>query len=263
MGVRCSISRKKKKRLYRRLFSVLLIILMITGIIFCIDYLTKPTFTVCIDPGHGGYDTGAFNKEFNVAEKDLVLDIALRVGEILKDKNIHVVYTRDTDHVPWTTQNKSLKGRSKIANDVGADIFISIHANYFKDSSKVKGTEVWCRFKNTESENLAKEISDKFKNIGFTKNRGLRYERDKGLYVLRNTNGVAVLVELGYLSNVQDTEILISEEGKKGYANAISEAIMNYRDNQEKSREKQYSEEVSVSKADVVIKKVTVLEDEK
>jgi N-acetylmuramoyl-L-alanine amidase len=188
------------------------------------DYI----FTICIDPGHGGYDSGAVNQTYKVNEKDIVLDISLKLGEILKKKNVKVIYTRKKDKIPWKNQKESLKGRCKISNKSNADIFISIHANNFIKSKDVRGVEVWCRFENTEAEVLAKKISNKLSSIGYTKNRGLKYERDRPLYVLRNTKAISVLVELGYLSNPQDIEFLMSEEGKIQCAKSIGEAIMDY-----------------------------------
>lgn len=215
-----------KKRFYMRLF-VLTILIIITVLIF-IKCSSDHIFTICIDPGHGGYDPGAINKTYKVNEKDLVLDVSLKLGEILKKQDVKVIYTRKKDKVPWTTQKESLERRCKISNKSNADIFISIHANNFMKSKEVRGTEIWCRFKNTEAEVLAKEISNSLSRIGYTNDRGLRYETDKELYVLRNTHATPVLVELGYLSNSQDMQFLMSEKGKNQCAESIAKAIMNY-----------------------------------
>lgn len=216
-----------RRRFYRRLFALIVLITIISVVIFvkCSkDYI----FTICIDPGHGGYDSGAVNEAYGVNEKDLNLDVSLKIGKILKKQDVKVIYTRKKDKVPWKTQRESLEGRSKISNKSDVDIFLSIHANNFDKSSKVKGTEVWLRFKNTEDEILATYINDNLTNIGYTRDRGLRYESDKGLYVLRNTQATSVLVELGYLSNKDDIEFLMSEDGKDKVAKAIADAIMEY-----------------------------------
>ncbi len=224
-------SRRKQlnmqKRFYRRLFILIAFIIFVTVFIFT-KYSPNYLFTICIDAGHGGYDPGTTNEIYKVDEKDLVLDISLKLGEILKQQNVKVIYTRKRDHIPWKTQIESLKGRSEISNEANADIFVSVHANNFIEDSEVRGTEVWCRFKNTEDEILAREIGNRLSNIGYTRDRGLKYEKDKELYVLKNTQAISILVELGYLSNQQDLEFLISEEGKKQCAEAIAEGIMNY-----------------------------------
>lgn len=216
-----------KKRFYIRLFTLIALLTIVAVFVF-IKCSTNYIFTICIDPGHGGYDSGAISQINKVNEKDLVLDVSLKLGEILKKQNVKVIYTRKKDKIPWATQTESLHGRCEISNKSNADIFISIHANNFVKSSEVRGSEVWCRFKNTEAETLATEISNSLSNIGYTKNRGLRYESDRELYVLRNTQALSVLVELGYMSNPQDIKFLMSEEGKNQCAEAIAEAVMNY-----------------------------------
>lgn len=190
----------------------------------------EDVFTVCLDPGHGDFDSGADSKTFNVFEKDIVLDVSLLVGKVLKDNSINVIYTRINDDIPWTTQLDSLKGRCEISNTNNADVFISIHCNYYKNSSSIKGTEVWCEFKDTEDEKLAQKINDRLSKINYTEDRGLKYKTDSKLYVLENTHATSVLVELGYLSNTNDTIILKSEKGKNDCANAIAKAIIEYRD---------------------------------
>lgn len=216
-----------KKRFYRSIFILTVLIITITVFIF-IKCSSDHIFTICIDPGHGGYDTGAVNETYNVYEKDIVLDVSLRLGELLRKQDVKVIYTRKKDKVPWKNQRESLEGRCKISNKYNADIFISIHANNFPKSKDVKGTEVWCRFKDTEAEVLANGISNGLSDIGYTRNRGLRYETDKGLYVLRNTNSTSILVELGYLSNPEDLMFLMSEDGKNQCAEAMTKAVMNY-----------------------------------
>lgn len=230
--MKTSYAKKKlymKRRFYRRLFALTLLITIIAISIFTFMRCTTDyIFTICIDPGHGGYDSGAQNTIYKVDEKDLVLDVSLKLGKILKKQKVKVIYTRKKDKVPWTNQKESLKERSEISNKSDADIFISIHANNFVKDDSVKGIETWCRFKNTDAEILANEINKELSSIEYTKDRGLRYEEDGKLYVLRNTRAISVLVELGYMSNPQDIKFLISEEGKNQCAEAIAEAIMNY-----------------------------------
>lgn len=80
---------------------------------------------IVIDPGHGGRDAGALAYKHSKHEKDINLDISLRLGKIIKDSlpQLKVLYTRTTDIYP------ELKERHKIANDANADLFISIHVN--------------------------------------------------------------------------------------------------------------------------------------
>ena len=92
---------------------------------------------IAIDPGHGGYDTGTSGPQ-GLLEKDLCLDVALRLGQLIKENipGAEVIYTRKDDHhVP-------LEERTSIANDANADLFISIHANS-SDSRQTRGVETY------------------------------------------------------------------------------------------------------------------------
>lgn len=83
-------------------------------------------FTIMIDPGHGGKDSGTPGTgRYKTGEKDVALDVSLALGKQLKNKlaNVKVVYTRTTDVYP------TLQGRAKKTNDADADLFISIHCN--------------------------------------------------------------------------------------------------------------------------------------
>ena len=94
----------------------------------------KP-FKIVIDAGHGGKDPGRPNKS-GIKEKDIVLNIALDLGKKLKNSGNEVIYTRDKDIF------LTLRQRAKIANDVDADLFISIHCNAFHDH-RVYGSETF------------------------------------------------------------------------------------------------------------------------
>ncbi|MTI65385.1 MAG: N-acetylmuramoyl-L-alanine amidase [Firmicutes bacterium] len=238
------IARRKRRRRFISLLFFLILICSILLIRSCNNdfkaktenntslkpSLSKDRFTVCIDAGHGEYDNGTYNENLDVYEKDIALDVSLKIGQILENQDINILYTRKDDTTPWKSQPDSLKGRCDISNNNNADIFVSIHCNYYDDSPKVRGSEVWCRFKDTEDEKLAKFISNNLTMINFTENRGLKYESEKKLFVLKNTNATSVLIELGYLSNNKDTKYLKSLEGKNKCARAISEAIIKYKD---------------------------------
>lgn len=105
------------------------------------------TFRIVIDPGHGGKDSGCKSKY--ILEKDLTMALATQLGEILRSNNpeIEVYYTRIKDvFVP-------LRKRIQLANDLDADLFISIHANQFSDKN-VHGAEVYVLGLHAAKENL-------------------------------------------------------------------------------------------------------------
>lgn len=184
-------------------------------------------FTVCIDPGHGGYDGGSKSIS-GFLEKDLTLDMSLRVGKLLEYKDVNVIYTRTSDEVTWPANNKlDISQRASISNSNDSDVFISIHYNSSKDINN-KGIEVWCRFANTESETLAKFINSEFIESKKYIDRGIKYESDGSLAVLKKNNAVAVLLELGFISNSFDNTFIDSEEGKNLSAVCVAEGILKY-----------------------------------
>ena len=83
---------------------------------------------IVIDPGHGGEDTGAISQN-NVNEKDVVLDISLKLGEKLEENNFKVYFTRKSDKALGNTVRSDIINRAKFINARNADIFLSIHLN--------------------------------------------------------------------------------------------------------------------------------------
>lgn len=190
-------------------------------------------FTVCIDPGHGGYDDGT--KSFSgILEKNVTLKVALKVGSLLEKNNIKVVYTRRNDKVSWPSNEKAdLRERVKICDDAKADIFVSLHCNANPKTS-YKGVETWCRFPNTDGEKLAKTLQKEMANCNYTANRGVKYEAESALAVLRLNNSISALVEIGFLSNSSDAEFITSESGQDKCAQAVAKAIMDYKSSYKK-----------------------------
>ncbi|MBK1810590.1 N-acetylmuramoyl-L-alanine amidase [Clostridium sp. YIM B02505] len=242
---------KKKRKRYkirieRLAFSVsvisMLILLVLNGAISIftsnkdkIDDTTllvksKQNFIVCIDPGHGAYDRGAESAN-GVFEKDVVLKVGLKVGQILENNNIKVVYTRKDDKtILGSDDREDLKKRVQISHDNKADLFVSIHCNSYKDTS-IKGIELWCNEPNTKAELLAKDIQEELYKLKYTEKRNIKYQSNSLLYVLKNNDAISALVEIGYLSNKEDSKFITSKDGQAKCAEAIAKAILTFKDN--------------------------------
>jgi N-acetylmuramoyl-L-alanine amidase len=144
--------------------------------------------TVVIDAGHGGHDRGGIPSQ-SVAEKEMTLDVALRLKKALAASGYRVVMTRDSDvFVPLVT-------RVAIANSYSNAIFVSIHFNSAKRAG-AGGIETY--FYNRESLPLASAIHYFVAGGAPSSNRNVRR---RGYYVLRKTTVPAVLVECGFLTN--------------------------------------------------------------
>jgi N-acetylmuramoyl-L-alanine amidase len=144
--------------------------------------------TVVIDAGHGGHDRGGIPGQ-RISEKDMTLDVAQRLRNVLSANGYNVVMTRDSDvFVPLGT-------RVAIANSYRNAIFVSVHFNATKRAG-AGGIETY--FYSRDSLPLASAIHHYVVGGAPSGNRGVRR---RGYYVLRKTNVPAVLVECGFLTN--------------------------------------------------------------
>ena len=192
----------------------------------------KKLYTVCIDPGHGDWDYGAISPN-GTAEKDITLAVSLKLGNMLeKEGNFKVIYTRTTDNMDWIeTANDSLKERIKISKICNADIFVSIHCNYSSDSNEILGVETWYNPSDDSSLTLSKYLQQALIDLDCTTNRGVKsYVPGEELAVLELNTTTSALVELGFLTNSSDEKFLSSDAGQTKCANALFEAIVEYRD---------------------------------
>ena len=226
-----------------------ILLLFVLTLIFSIASVaqtnTKP-FVVVLDAGHGGKDPGR-PTNFGYKEKDIALDIALKVSENLKRHgDIQVIYTRSTDVFI------ELRQRAKIANKADADLFVSIHCN--AHNSQAYGTETYVlgihrndsNFRVAQQENEVIFLEDDFESNyqGFDPNSpesmiGLtlmqedyldqsillaRYVQDNftyklkrknrgvkqaGFWVLHNTYMPSILIETGFITNKSEGDYLI------------------------------------------------------
>src|SRR2546429_6702478 len=215
---------------------------------------------IVIDAGHGGHDTGTIGPT-GLMEKDLCLDVALRLGKIIEQRlpGADVVYTRSDDtFVP-------LEERTSIANQAKADLFISIHANSSRDTDargietyylNLKGTseamEMAARENATaqggvhdlqdlvlkitrtekidESKELAEDIQDSLsrriqKTNKPVKNRGVR---KAPFVVLIGAAMPSILTEISFLSNPADEQMLKKPEQRQRVAEGIYQGVAGY-----------------------------------
>ena len=223
----------------------------------------KNEFVVVVDAGHGGKDPG--NRGNGYFEKNISLNIALNVGEILSKNKVKVVYTRTKDVFV------DLFRRAQIANNANADLFISIHCDAHNSNAYGAGTFVLGlhanerNFKIAQKENSVIYLEENYeqKYDGFDPNnpesvislvlmqeeyldqsivaanyiqeffvkdlkRRDRKVKQAGFLVLRNTYMPSVLIEAGFLTNKTEGQYLNSSKGQKEISTAISRAILKY-----------------------------------
>ena len=171
---------------------------------------------VIIDPGHGGHDPGTVGIG-GVREKDVILPISLDVAEILRKQGVEIIMTRDTDNFV------SLEGRTDMANEIDADLFVSIHANAINLSRPdVNGLETYYY---ESGRRLAEIIHWSILNGVNIDNRGIRRAR---FFVLRHSAMPAVLVEVGFLTGAVDSSRLKDPDHRRQMVEAIARGVIEY-----------------------------------
>lgn len=240
---------------------------------------TLPTRVIVLDAGHGGKDPGNLGTQrYSTSEKDVVLDVTLKLGAYLEEKmpRAQVVYTRKSDaFIP-------LKKRAEIANDAQGDLFVSIHCDAFSKSSvhgatslvlgRSHGDENRIAIQENSAILLEENYEEKYQgfdpnnpqsmialtlyqdvyldqSVRFAKrvqdqfservSRRNRGVKQQPLYVTSRTAMPAVLVELGFLTNPREEDFLRSEKGQTYMASAIFRAIRNYFSEQDQIAEEQ------------------------
>ena len=210
---------------------------------------------IMIDPGHGGKDTGAIG--FGLQEKELVLDVAKRVRDILQKENYEVLMTRDKDvFIP-------LEERTALANTKNADLFLSVHVNAHPAPS-VRGVETFflnlaanpeamrvAALENATSSRSMSEMEDILSGlmqntkidessllaefIQTSMAEGLRQYKTKDLgvkkapfYVLIGAQMPAVLAEISFISNKEEAELLKNDQYMQAIAEQIAVGVIAY-----------------------------------
>jgi N-acetylmuramoyl-L-alanine amidase len=214
---------------------------------------------VVIDPGHGGHDQGTAGPK-GLLEKDLVLDVALKLGKLIEEKmGSEVVFTRSDDtFIP-------LQERTAIANRKKADLFVSIHANsspvprvagietyYLNFTTSPDALDVATR-ENASSDKTVYELQDLVQTIAkhdkVAESRSLALEvqsalqsfeiknnpaaKDRGVrkapfVVLIGAQMPSILAEIGFLSNARDESLLSKPEQRQKLAEALYKGVYKY-----------------------------------
>lgn len=192
---------------------------------------------IVLDPGHGGPDPGAVQGE--AIEKDISLSVSLKLRDYLQQQGALVVMTRETDidladkELKGYSRRKvqDLKRRLELINHSEADFFASIHLNAIP-SSKWKGAQTFYSGQFKESKRGAKFIQEELRRNLENTNREAK--TSNSIYILKNSEVPGVLVEIGFLSNPTEREMLRQEEYQEQVAASIYQGIMRYYTNERK-----------------------------
>ena len=272
--------------MHKKLFFVTMLLF---GILVAATAAGKKTFTLVIDPGHGGHDSGAVGAMSK--EKNINLNVALAFGRLVEANcpDVNVIYTRKTDvFIP-------LGERANIANRNKADLFISVHTNALPKGRVARGFEVYTLGMHRAADNLAvakrensvisleKDYRQRYQ--GFDPNSSESYimfefiqdrnmsksvelakyiqkeacasagRNDKGVHqagflVLRATSMPSCLIELGFITTPDEERFLNSQDGISRLARGIYNAFAKYKNKHYTSSVVPYVKEESLPEPD-------------
>lgn len=213
------------------LFFIALILIILLSMIR-LKQSTEPTFlpiqnrVIALDAGHGGIDPGKVGNT-GVTEEELNLKIALKLRKIIEQNGGIVVLTREDENGLYTEKSttvkekktEDLKKRRSLVDESEPDIFISIHLNSFPEE-KYYGAQAFFKKDCVASEKLANDIQEEIRNIVDKDNKRVPQPRDS-IFLIREVEKPAVLIEGGFLSNRNEERLLKSEKHQEKIAWAI------------------------------------------
>lgn len=221
----------------KALTSIIILTLCLSLIIYIqlklnkdVSNITKD-IVIVVDAGHGGIDGGAIGRNGTI-EKNINLEIAKKLKGYIESHGDICIMIREIDEGLYSYETKKgrkaedLKNRKQIIKENQADIFISIHLNYFPDS-RYYGAQTFYPANDLESEKLAKFIQTQLIKILDRNNN--RVAKPSDTYYILKDNGIpSIIVECGFLSNPEEEYLLNQEEYQNKIAWAIYCGILDY-----------------------------------
>lgn len=192
--------------------------------------------TIVIDPGHNfGGDDGAYATHYGTTyiERDINMQIAMKLKNTLESKGFNIVLTRNPNERETIDMRKSLEKRVNIANSSDAELFISIHQNA-STYAEAKGVEVYYSSAKPNNGNansnkidisrqLAENISRSLSSYIGSNNRGAK---DDDFYVVKNTIMASVLIECGFITNYEEVKKLVDLGNQQKMAEVIADEVI-------------------------------------
>ncbi|MDW5298802.1 MAG: N-acetylmuramoyl-L-alanine amidase [Sedimentibacter sp.] len=224
-------------------FSIALVIIVLLSLFFNIGKTTETInasegekiekIKILIDPGHGGVDQGA-SGNLEIGESTINLAISEKLMHFLEGSGFEVEMTRYDDNGLYTSKsdtirakkNEDLKNRVEAINNSHADLVVSVHINYFPEE-RYYGAQVFYQNKNENGKIAAKILQDNLKDMLDTSNTRVPQVK-KGIKILDDTNTTVILIECGFLSNIEEEKKLVTDEYQEKTAWAIYTGLLKY-----------------------------------
>lgn len=190
----------------------------------------KSKHTIVLDAGHGGKDCGTISAD-GTLEKDVNLGIVLKLYDFLMFSGVNAVAIRNTDEEYYpngTDKNRSdLYNRLDFVNSIDNSILVSIHQNHYVDTSEW-GMQVWYTGNESSSKILADDILSLSKKFLQPENKRTNKVSDNSYYILYKASVPSVMVECGFMSNIEENNKLKSDDYQKKLGFIIMSGINSY-----------------------------------
>lgn len=213
--------------IHKRQIVFVIVILVIISAIFAIKQyipvIATPVTnrTVIIDAGHGGGDPGAIGIN-GTLEKDINLNIALKLQKFIEENGGVVLMTRTEDGMLAENKREDMKIRKKLRDENSSDIFVSIHLNSFP-SANCSGAQTF--YANDDNSKLLAEKIQKNMVKFLDENNPRVAKKLTDVYLLKNVNLPSIIVECGFLSNSNEERLLSDDEYQSKVAFSIYSGI--------------------------------------
>jgi len=227
----------------KRGFLIIVILCIFTGALVFNYYLLK-TYTVTLeyplsnktivlDPGHGGVDPGKVGL-YGEDEKFINLKIAMKLKKLLESAGAKVIMTREDNeglyienisNATWF-KNEDMIKRRRIIRDSKGDVMVSIHMNSYPDTT-IYGAQTFYYKEGSAGERLGKLVQEELVDVSFKFNK--REAKENSNYIILKGNNIpSLVVECGFLSNIEEEQMLNKDEYQQDIAWAIMKGIVRY-----------------------------------
>ncbi len=209
---------------------VIIIVMLISGTVIANatnSIILDKDKIILIDPGHGGSDGGAKSKTGTI-EKEINLQIALKLKDYLEDSGYTVYMTREDNGSIAETKKADLRKRVEMKKETNCDVYVSIHQNMFSKSN-CYGAQVWYASNSEKSANLGNCVQNSLKECIDDNNKRVSKPAGEAYLVLRDGyEGASIIVECGFLSNYEEEIRLKTDEHQYKIVQGISNGINKY-----------------------------------
>lgn len=229
---------KNSSRLLKIFCIFLIVVTAISSLCFSLiheeDGALSPAhgYSVVIDPGHGGIDSGAIGVKTGNKESDLNLDLSFFLRDYCENGGISTLLTRETQdglygNLESGFKRRDMEARKNAILSYSPDMVISIHMNKFPSSAR-RGAQVYYQQGDTQSKKLADAIQLMLNTYINIPEQNRSFTSSEGDFYMCKIKKPAVIVECGFLSNVEDDLLLAQKSFRKKIAYTVYNGIVDY-----------------------------------